>query len=204
MSKNNFIKKDKNNTFFAEMDYNTSKGGCLSGRLVLLCLIIIVVIFVVLGAISLLILNIKVNKSFSKIDIPVVTQLLKGSEPTKDSYTIDITDSQLTDILRSLNILDVKDIKAKTSKDHVLIDGIYQKPIDLRLELKIIPKVKDSNVMIEVQDATIGGIRMIWLINDAIRQSISGGIENYATGRINGKITDIVLNEGEMAVKVSN
>jgi len=204
MSKNNFITKDGHNAFFADMDYSNSQNGCLSGRLILLCFVIIVVMFIISGAIILLILNIKVNKSFSKIEIPLVTQLLNGNEPTKDNYTVTITDSQLTEILRSLNIPDVKNIKTTTTKEHILITGIYQKPLDLNLEVRILPKVKDKKVVIEVQDATVGGIRMIWLITDNMRQSIAGGIENYATGRINGKITDVVLKAGETAVKVSN
>ncbi len=162
------------------------------------------IIGVILTAIIVIVLNFRVNNSLRSIKMPTISTIIdKNNYPLEDSYSITISDYELTNMLSALNIPDVKKLSTQTSAKHILVSGVYQKPVDMNLAIYVVPKVKEGKVYVEVEDATVGGVRMIWLINDSLRASLATSIENYTTSRINGKITDILLKDSEMIVEVS-
>jgi hypothetical protein len=204
MNKNEFIKKSNKASFFNELDYDNSKRGCMSPKFLFFLLTTFIIIGALISAIIIIAINFRVNKSLRGVKLPTISNIVdKNNYPPEDSYQITISDYELTNMLLALNIPDVKNLKTQTIAKHITVSGVYQKPVDMNLAIYVIPKVKNGKVYVEVEDATVGGVRMIWLINDSLRESLATSIENYATSRINGKITDILLKDGEMTVKVS-
>lgn len=203
MLKNNFINKDGKNKLYSDLDYNNVRRGCLTPKLFIYFISIFILITLLLGAIFSLVINFNVNHSFKVVSLPSVSRNFQESGNTTDVYSVSIYDYDLTTILKSLNIPDTRDLNAHVRTKNIKISGIYQKPFDLKLDIYAKPKISNNEVTVQLDDATVGGVRMIWLINDGMRQALASSIENYATGRINGKITDIALKEGEMIIKIS-
>lgn len=203
MLKHNFINKDGKNRFYSDLDYDNVRRGCLTPKLFVYLISIFILIILILGAILSLVMNLNVNHSFKGVGLPSVSRIFQESGNTTDVYSVSIYDYDLTTILKSLNVPDTRDLTAHVRTKNINVSGIYQKPFDLKLDIYAKPKISNNNVTIQLDDATVGGVRMIWLINDGMRQALASSIENYATGRINGKITDIVLDEGEMIIKIT-
>lgn len=203
MLKHNFINKAGKNRLYSDLDYDNVRRGCLTPKLFVYLISIFILITLILGAIFSLLINFNINHSFKGVGLLSVSQIFQESDNTSDVYSVSIYDYDLTTILKSLNIPDTRDLTAHVRTKNIKISGIYQKPLDLKLDIYVRPIISNNKVIVQLDDATVGGVRMIWLINDGMRQALASSIENYATGRINGKITDIVLDEGEMIIKIT-
>lgn len=132
-----------------------------------------------------------------------IASLIPNRSNSGAMYTVQITNGDVTQILRHSQTPHLQNLNATVHPDAVVVDGMYDNIIHVPVTIKFKPVVKnDGTVAIEVMDVVAGGIRMTPIMTDQIRQEISQNIQSEVGNHIKGKIKQIKLEEGKMVVEV--
>jgi len=140
--------------------------------------------------------------SFAGIDIKLPQ--FGNTVQTKDSYAVHITSSDFDEILRQANIPNIENIVTTITPERIELNGSSTTAIKAHVFIAFKPVInKSGDLTLEVNEVTVGGIRIMLLMNDAVRSQISDGIVNYTKDRFSGKITKIELKSGEIVAWVT-
>lgn len=136
---------------------------------------------------------------FGGIKLPVSLHLGK-TIGTSEEYRLRLTNADLELLFGSINIPNTIDQHIATHPKFMEITAMTVSPIRAPLVLKIVPKVSDGKITIEVDDLTVGGIRVLPLATPNLRQSIANGLQSAVDGQIKGRLTKVILEEGVMNI----
>lgn len=182
----------------------TSVTGCSFATIVWFLLLVIVIAIVTSWIISQYYLPKWQIKGINLAGINLNLPNFSATSSTADSYAVHILDNDFNEILRQISVPNVENLATSIKAEQIEIRGNTTTAIKAGVFISFKPVVSQgSEVTLEVHEVTIGGIRMMPLMTDAIRSQICQSITSYTHNRFSGKITKIELKEGEMTVWVT-
>ena len=195
---------NRDESFFNEISGRTfSSGWCSAPIIVAVSLVILIVasllVWTYVKPLGYDASERTVPIRFGSIKLPLSLHLGKTSD-TSEEFRLRLTNTDLEILLGSINIPNSIDQRVAAHPKFVEISATTVTPIKAPLVLKIVPKVDDGKITIEVDDLTVGGIRVLPLATPALRQSIENGLQSAVDGQIKGRLTKITLEEGAMNV----
>jgi len=182
--------------FFDGSDQNTLSTGWCSAWLVFVGAI---VLFLIASAVIWVLVKPHASSVSNLSKQASSPSAVSSSLKTSDVYTVFLNDSQLSEIVRQLQLSKVKNTSVQIHPGQVEIRGETDTGVVLPVMIAFVPKIDASGKLsIEVRDVTVGGVRAIPFVTDEIRTKLGEAITAYVANVLHGSITSIELKEGHL------